>query len=46
MIYDARRVRRIFYNLRTEASSPGRDAAALGVGVLIGLLLAASSSRR
>ena len=30
------RLRRIFYDLRTEASSPGRDAAALGVGVLIG----------
>jgi uncharacterized protein (DUF2062 family)/trans-aconitate methyltransferase len=36
MIYDPRRLRRIFYNLRTEASSPGRDAAALGVGTLIG----------
>ena len=30
------RLRRIFYDLRTEASGPGRDAAALGVGVLIG----------
>jgi uncharacterized protein (DUF2062 family)/SAM-dependent methyltransferase len=36
MIYDRRRLRRIFYDLRTEASGPGRDAAALGVGVLIG----------
>jgi uncharacterized protein (DUF2062 family)/SAM-dependent methyltransferase len=36
MTYDARRLRQIFYNLRTEASGPGRDAAALGVGVLIG----------
>jgi uncharacterized protein (DUF2062 family)/SAM-dependent methyltransferase len=36
MIHDARRLRRIFYDLRTEASSPGRDAAALGVGILIG----------
>lgn len=30
------RLRRIFYDLRTEASGPGRDAAALGVGILIG----------
>ncbi len=30
------RLRRIFYELRTEASGPGRDAAALGVGILIG----------
>lgn len=36
MSYDAGRLRRIFYNLRTEASGPGRDAAALGVGILIG----------
>jgi uncharacterized protein (DUF2062 family)/SAM-dependent methyltransferase len=36
MSYDALRFRRIFYNLRTEASGPGRDAAALGVGILIG----------
>jgi uncharacterized protein (DUF2062 family)/SAM-dependent methyltransferase len=36
MIYDRRRLRRIFYDLRTEASGPGRDAAALGVGILIG----------
>jgi uncharacterized protein (DUF2062 family) len=36
VIYGAQRVRQIFYNLRTEASSPGRDAAALGVGILIG----------
>jgi uncharacterized protein (DUF2062 family) len=34
--YDARRLRQIFYNLRTEASGPGRDAAAVGVGILIG----------
>ena len=26
MIYDRRRLRRIFYDLRTEASGPGRDA--------------------
>jgi uncharacterized protein (DUF2062 family)/SAM-dependent methyltransferase len=32
----AQRLRRIFYDLRTEASGPGRDAAALGVGILIG----------
>ncbi|MEO6236233.1 MAG: DUF2062 domain-containing protein, partial [Vicinamibacterales bacterium] len=32
----ARRLRRLFYDLRTEASGPRRDAAALGVGVLIG----------
>src|SRR6185295_364636 len=38
MIYDRRRLRRIFYDLRTEASGPGRDAAALGVGTLIGCL--------
>ena len=30
------RLRRIFYDLRTEASGPGRDAAALGVGIFIG----------
>jgi uncharacterized protein (DUF2062 family)/SAM-dependent methyltransferase len=36
MSYDARRFRRIFYDLRTEASGPRRDAAALGVGILIG----------
>jgi uncharacterized protein (DUF2062 family) len=36
MNYDAQRFRRIFYSLRTEASGPGRDAAALGVGILIG----------
>jgi uncharacterized protein (DUF2062 family)/SAM-dependent methyltransferase len=30
------RLRRIFYDLRTEASGPRRDAAALGVGILIG----------
>jgi len=30
------RLRRIFYDLRTEARGPGRDAAALGVGILIG----------
>jgi uncharacterized protein (DUF2062 family)/SAM-dependent methyltransferase len=36
MIYDARRLRRMFYDLRTEASGPGRDAVALGVGILIG----------
>ena len=36
MSYDAPRFRRIFYNLRTEASGPGRDAAALGIGILIG----------
>jgi uncharacterized protein (DUF2062 family)/SAM-dependent methyltransferase len=36
MIYDARRLRRVFYDLRTEASGPARDAAALGVGILIG----------
>jgi uncharacterized protein (DUF2062 family)/2-polyprenyl-3-methyl-5-hydroxy-6-metoxy-1,4-benzoquinol methylase len=30
------RLRRVFYDLRTEASGPARDAAALGVGVLIG----------
>jgi uncharacterized protein (DUF2062 family)/SAM-dependent methyltransferase len=36
MSYDAPRFRRIFYNLRTEAGGPGRDAAALGVGILIG----------
>ena len=29
-------LRRIFYDLRTEASGPGRDAVALGVGTLIG----------
>jgi len=29
-------LRRIFYDLRTEASGRGRDAAALGVGTLIG----------
>ena len=29
-------IRRIFYDLRTEASGPVRDAAALGVGTLIG----------
>jgi uncharacterized protein (DUF2062 family) len=34
--FGARPVRRLFYNLRTEASGPGRDAAALGVGILIG----------
>ena len=32
----AGRLRRIFYDLRTEASGRGRDAAALGVGTLIG----------
>jgi uncharacterized protein (DUF2062 family)/SAM-dependent methyltransferase len=36
MIYDAQRLRRVFYDLRTEASGPARDAAALGVGTLIG----------
>jgi uncharacterized protein (DUF2062 family)/SAM-dependent methyltransferase len=36
MIYDPRRLRRVFYDLRTEWSGPGRDAAALGVGILIG----------
>jgi uncharacterized protein (DUF2062 family)/2-polyprenyl-3-methyl-5-hydroxy-6-metoxy-1,4-benzoquinol methylase len=36
MIYSPRQLRRIFYDLRTEASGPGRDAAALGVGILIG----------
>ncbi len=36
MKYDPRRLRRIFYDLRTEASGPVRDAAALGVGILIG----------
>ncbi len=30
------RLRRIFYNLRTEASGPRRDAVAVGVGILIG----------
>jgi uncharacterized protein (DUF2062 family)/SAM-dependent methyltransferase len=30
------RLRRVFYDLRTEASGPARDAAALGVGTLIG----------
>ena len=29
-------LRRIFYDLRTEGGGPGRDAAALGVGILIG----------
>ena len=36
MIYDARRLRQIFFDLRTEASGPGRNAAALGVGTFIG----------
>jgi uncharacterized protein (DUF2062 family)/SAM-dependent methyltransferase len=36
MIYSPRQLRRIFYDLRTEASGPGRDAAALGVGILLG----------
>jgi uncharacterized protein (DUF2062 family) len=36
MIYDAQRLRQIFFDLRTEASGPRRDAAALGVGVFIG----------
>lgn len=36
MIFNGRRLRRLFYDLRTEASSPARDAAALGVGILIG----------
>jgi uncharacterized protein (DUF2062 family)/SAM-dependent methyltransferase len=34
--FGPRRLRQIFYNLRTEASGPRRDAAALGVGILIG----------
>lgn len=38
MIYDPRRLRRVFYDLRTEWSGPRRDAAALGVGVFIGCL--------
>jgi uncharacterized protein (DUF2062 family)/SAM-dependent methyltransferase len=33
---EAGRLRRVFYDLRTEGSGPVRDAAALGVGVLIG----------
>jgi uncharacterized protein (DUF2062 family)/SAM-dependent methyltransferase len=36
MIYNPRRLRRVFYDLRTEWSGPGRDAAALGVGIFIG----------
>ncbi len=36
MTWVARRLRRLFYDLRTEASGRGRDAAALGVGILIG----------
>jgi uncharacterized protein (DUF2062 family) len=36
MSYDPRRLRQIFYILRTEASGPRREAAALGVGILIG----------
>jgi len=30
------RLRRAFYDLRTEYTGPARDAAAVGVGVLIG----------
>jgi uncharacterized protein (DUF2062 family) len=36
VIYDPRRLRRVFYDLRTEGGGPARDAAALGVGILIG----------
>jgi uncharacterized protein (DUF2062 family)/SAM-dependent methyltransferase len=36
MIMNSARLRRRFYDLRTEASSPRRDAAALGVGIFIG----------
>jgi uncharacterized protein (DUF2062 family)/SAM-dependent methyltransferase len=36
--FGPRRLRQIFYNLRTEASGPRRDAAALGVGILIGCM--------
>ena len=36
MIYNPRRLRRVFYDLRTEWSGPRRDAAALGVGIFIG----------
>jgi uncharacterized protein (DUF2062 family) len=36
MILDPARLRRTFYDLRTEASGPHRDAAALGVGIFIG----------
>lgn len=36
MISNARRLRQIFFDLRTEASGPRRDAAAFGVGVFIG----------
>ncbi|MEO8259061.1 MAG: DUF2062 domain-containing protein [Acidobacteriota bacterium] len=32
------RVRRLFYELRTEGGGPGREAAAVGVGVFIGCL--------
>ena len=32
----SRRLRRVFYDLRTEGRGPVRDAAALGVGILIG----------
>src|SRR5947207_14984691 len=36
MIPDPRRLRQIFFELRTEASGRGRDAVAVGVGILIG----------
>jgi uncharacterized protein (DUF2062 family)/SAM-dependent methyltransferase len=36
MIYNPRRLRRVFYDLRTEWTGPRRDAAALGVGIFIG----------
>ncbi|MEO8522757.1 MAG: DUF2062 domain-containing protein, partial [Acidobacteriota bacterium] len=32
----SRKLRRLFYDLRTEGAGPGREAAALGVGILIG----------
>jgi len=32
----ARRLRRLFYRLRTEGGSPSREAAAIGLGVFIG----------
>jgi uncharacterized protein (DUF2062 family)/2-polyprenyl-3-methyl-5-hydroxy-6-metoxy-1,4-benzoquinol methylase len=36
MIYNPRRLRQIFFDLRTEASGTRRDAVALGVGTFIG----------
>src|ERR671921_2931042 len=36
MIYSPRRLRRMFFDLRTEGGGPRRDAVALGLGVFIG----------